>query len=159
MRCRVLTGFEVPNVGHLFFVFFLFLCPHLSFQSHIPPSFFKSRSREAFFKPQRRPTPASLFYFALRLHSQPPALLWSVFLLCPSGFLCVGNSVTKSPFHLSSIAGDHRVPGSTKTPPVNPCKRTCPFSKRMATRLRRGPGHSLFPLYGQGLSQEPQHAA
>ena len=81
----------------LFKILFLFPFPHLLFQSHISRPYFNSRSREAFFKPQRRPAAASFFYFALRLRSQPPALLRSLFLLCLSGFLCVRNFVTQSP--------------------------------------------------------------
>ena len=124
-----LAGFEVPNVGHPFSLFAFPFSTFVVSESHLS-FFFNSLSREAFFKPQRRPTAASLVYFALKLHSQPPAFLWSLFLLCPSGFLCVGNFATKSPFHVSSIAGDHRVPGgrwSTKTPPGKPVKTHLPF--------------------------------
>ena len=77
-----LTGFEVPNVGHPspFLFFFLFLSStFVASESH-----FTFAQPEAFSKPQGRSAAAFLsflistfqfFDYALRLHSQPPALL------------------------------------------------------------------------------------
>ena len=158
-----LSGFEVPNVGHPFsfsfsFSFSAFL---LLFQFSQPKGLFSSPfgglQLHLF----------SLFYFALRLHSQLPVLLQRLFLFCYSGFLCVGNSVTKSACHLCRIAGDHRGPRGAvvnEDPPGKPVQTYLPFFKSYGNQAKprtwtQSFFHNLFSIAWPGLSQEPQHTA
>ena len=77
-----LTWFEVPNVGHPFPFLLFFFFPFSTFV--VSESHFPFAQPEAFSNPQGRSAAAFLsfllltfqfFDYALRLHSQPPALL------------------------------------------------------------------------------------
>ena len=100
LQAQSSNGFEVPNVTWATpFLFLLFLFPHLSFQSHISPFFQFSHGLQLHL--------FSIWLYGSTANRQPCCgafFFYALVAFC----VCVWNSVTKSPFHLYRIAGDHR---------------------------------------------------
>ena len=127
-----LMGFEVPNVTWATpFLFLLFIFPHLSFQSHISPFFQFSQPRGLFQTPEAAYNCIS-FLFGFTAPQPTASCAAEPFSFMPKWLsVCVCVCGTLSPrvlFICTELQGTTGA-WSTKTPPVSPCKPTCPFSR------------------------------